>query len=68
MKHPLLKYLEDRDESHSSFAEKVGTTRQTIFRICKNKNKPSAKLAVKIVEQTGGALTFEELFMSETAA
>lgn len=62
MKHPLEIYLAEHNESHKAFSKRVGTSRQTIYRIVKGKNKPSPKLALKIVEATQEAVSMTSLF------
>lgn len=62
MKHPLDTYLTEQNESHAAFSKRVGTTRQTIYRIVTRQNKPSPKLALKIVAATDDAVSMTSLY------
>lgn len=60
--HPLKKYLDEVSEPVSMFAARVGTSRQTLYRIFSGSHMPRPPLARRIVEATGGAVTFETLY------
>ena len=67
MKHPLQKYLDENNEAVAAFAERTGTSRQTIYRIIKGEARPSADMIKGIMNASGGTLTFDDLYR-ETAA
>ena len=60
--HPLRLYLNDVGEPLQAFAERVDTSRQTLYRICNGNLVPRPQLAARIVEATGGAVTFNMLY------
>ena len=60
--HPLRQYLSDVGESHQDFALRVGTSRQTLYRLINGDQTPRPALASRIVEATGGAVTFNMLY------
>lgn len=60
--HPLRKHLRDVSEPVSSFAARVGTNHQTLYRIFCGVLTPKPLLARRKVEATSGAVTFETLY------
>lgn len=60
--HPLKQYLSEVEESIQSFAERVGASRQTLYRIMNCVHTPKPALARRIVEATGGAVTLDALY------
>ncbi|MEM8772498.1 MAG: hypothetical protein AAGD92_12690 [Pseudomonadota bacterium] len=60
--HPLRIYLADVDESVSDFGARVGASRQSLYRIMSGGQTPKPALARRIVEATGGVVTFDALF------
>lgn len=60
--HPLRRYLIDLDETVSGFGERVGASRQTLYRIMTGGQAPKPALARRIVEATGGAVSLEALY------
>ncbi len=60
--HPLKQYLSEVEESIQSFGERVGASRQTLYRIMNNVHTPKPALARRIVEATGGAVTLDALY------
>jgi len=60
--HPLKQYLLEIDETIQDFAQRVGTSRQTLYRIIGGRQTPKPALARRIVEATGGTVAFEALY------
>ena len=60
--HPLKQYLSDVNESIQDFGTRVGASRQTLYRIIHGQQAPKPALARRIVEATGGDVTFEVLY------
>ena len=60
--HPLKRYLHDVDERVQDFAQRVGVSRQTLYRIISGAQAPKPLLARRIVEATGGAVTLAMLY------
>lgn len=60
--HPLRRYLNDLEESIQDFGGRVGASRQTLYRIIRGAQAPKPALARRIVEATGGAVSFEALY------
>ncbi|MEX6632345.1 helix-turn-helix transcriptional regulator [Hyphococcus lacteus] len=60
--HPLKQYLIDVDEGIQEFSERVGVSRQTLYRIVTKKQMPKPDLARRIVEATGGAVSLEVIY------
>jgi len=60
--HPLKQYLYDVDERMQDFAERVGVSRQTLYRIISGVQAPKPMLARRIEEATGGAVTIGMLY------
>ncbi len=60
--HPLKHYLTDVQEPVRDFAERVGASRQTLYRIFSGVQAPKPMLARRIVEATGGAVTLDMLY------
>ena len=65
--HPLKQYLRDMDEELQVFAARVGVSRHTIYRLISGANQPRPALARRIVEATGGSVSFEDLYISHAA-
>ncbi|GJL91900.1 helix-turn-helix domain-containing protein [Hyphococcus sp.] len=63
--HPLKHYLTDVQERVQDFAERVGASRQTLYRIFSGVQAPKPMLARRIVEATGGAVTLDMLYGGE---
>lgn len=63
--HPLKQYLQDIDEPLQDFARRVGASRQTLYRIISGVQAPKPALARRIVEATGSAVAFEELYLKK---
>ncbi len=60
--HPLKAYLRDVGESIQEFGARVSASRQTLYRIIGGAQAPKPALARRIVEATGGAVSFEALY------
>ncbi len=60
--HPLKQYLLDVEERVQDFADRVGASRQTLYRIISGVQAPKPMLARRIVEATGGAVTLGMLY------
>ena len=60
--HPLKQYLQDVKEPAQDFATRVGASRQTLYRLMNGLHTPRPALARRIVEATGGEVTFEALY------
>lgn len=60
--HPLKRYLHDVEERVQDFAERVGASRQTLYRIIAGAQAPKPLLARRIVEATGGAVSLAMLY------
>ncbi|NOX81872.1 MAG: helix-turn-helix transcriptional regulator [Alphaproteobacteria bacterium] len=60
--HPLKAYLRDVGETIQAFGARVSASRQTLYRIIGGAQAPKPALARRIVEATGGAVTFEALY------
>lgn len=60
--HPLKQYLSEVEEPVQDFAERVGASRQTLYRIISGVQAPKPALARRIVEATGGAVTLNMLY------
>lgn len=60
--HPLKRYLYDVEERVQDFAERVGVSRQTLYRIIAGVQAPKPLLARRIVEATGGAVSLAMLY------
>jgi len=60
--HPLKQYLQDVDEKIQDFAQRIGASRQTLYRMFSGVQTPKPVLARRIVEATGGAVTLEMLY------
>ncbi|MEM8935465.1 MAG: helix-turn-helix transcriptional regulator [Pseudomonadota bacterium] len=65
--HPLRQYLAEVDEPIQEFARRVGASRQTLYRIIGGAQHPKPSLARRIVEATGGAVSFEVLYSEQDA-
>jgi len=63
--HPLKQYLQDIDEPLQDFARRVGASRQTLYRIISGVQAPKPALARRIVEATGSAVAFEQLYVNK---
>ncbi|WDI30051.1 helix-turn-helix transcriptional regulator [Hyphococcus flavus] len=60
--HPLKQYLSEVEEPVRDFAERIGASRQTLYRIINGAQAPKPALARRIVEATGGAVTLNMLY------
>jgi len=60
--HPLKQYLSEVEEPVQDFAERIGASRQTLYRIVNGVQAPKPALARRIVEATGGAVTLDMLY------
>ncbi len=60
--HPLKRYLHDVEERVQDFADRVGVSRQTLYRIIAGVQAPKPLLARRIVEATGGAVSLGMLY------
>ncbi|WP_425409944.1 helix-turn-helix transcriptional regulator [Hyphococcus sp.] len=60
--HPLKQYLSELEEPVQYFAERIGASRQTLYRIVNGMQAPKPALARRIVEATGGAVTLDVLY------
>lgn len=67
MTHPLNKYLSDKKEAVSAFAGRCQTSRQTIYRIINDEARPSADMIARIIRETGGELSFDDLYREADA-
>ena len=65
--HPLRRYLADVNEPVRAFAARVGTSRQTLYRIFSGAHAPKPALARRIVEASGGSVSFDALYQSPEA-
>ncbi len=65
--HPLKAYLRDVKESIVEFGARVGASRQTLYRIIGGTQAPKPPLARRIVEATGGAVSFDVLYQRRDA-
>jgi|GEM_PF-1222563 len=66
--HPLKTYLRDMKESIADFGARVGASRQTLYRIIGGAQAPKPALARRIVEATGGAVSFEALYKGRSVS
>lgn len=62
-KHPLTIYRNEHGISQQEFASAVGVTRWTINRLECRERTPSMKLAYRIVEKTGGAVSADDFLI-----
>ncbi|MEO1135514.1 MAG: helix-turn-helix transcriptional regulator [Pseudomonadota bacterium] len=60
--HPLKQYLQEVGESVQDFANRVGASRQTLYRIISGVQAPKPMLARRIAEATGGSVTLGMLY------
>lgn len=60
--HPLRHYLSEVNESVQAFAERIGVSRQTLHKIMTGRHAPGPLIARRIVEATGGAITFSMIY------
>ncbi len=66
--HPLKRYLCNVEERIQDFADRVGVSRQTLYRIIAGLQAPRPMLARRIVEATGGAVSLAMLYGEDGAA
>jgi len=59
--HPLKEYMRAHDENLESMALRVGTSAQSLSRICRGKQKPSVDMIKAIVAATAGEVTADDL-------
>jgi DNA-binding XRE family transcriptional regulator len=62
--HPLKEYRQRAGLSVSDLAEKVGVSRQSIFRIEAGDQTPSLDLVSRITRATGGKVTANDFLRS----
>lgn len=55
----LSTYLKQHDLTESEFAERIGSTQQTVNRICRG-TIPRRETLKRIVEETAGAVGWED--------
>ena len=60
--HPLKAYLNALNESVADFSDRIGVSRQTLYRIMSGKQTPKPALARRIVEATGGDVDLHSLY------
>ena len=60
-KHPLDRYLWERDISAEKFAAQIGVSPSTISRMRHHGMKPSLTVAIKIERATNGEVTVHSL-------
>jgi len=63
--HPIKQYTKDHDMTLRAFAVLVKKSAPFITQITRGQRRPSAPLALKIEEATGGAVTRMELLYPE---
>ena len=66
-KHPLAQYLSDQGESQTAFAERVGVSRMTIYRLINNEGEFTTGLIKAVCEATGGVVEPGAFFGRATA-
>ncbi|MGE0409170.1 MAG: helix-turn-helix domain-containing protein [Amphiplicatus sp.] len=67
MIHPLKDYIVSSGDSIAGFARRIGVSRQSVFRIIAGRQTPKPALARRIVEATGGAVSFETFYGARVA-
>jgi transcriptional regulator with XRE-family HTH domain len=60
----LKKYLETHEVTAAHIARRVGVSRSYLGRLVRDLHTPRLDVAQKIVEATGGAVTFADLLPS----
>ena len=61
----LSEYLKQTNQTHKSFANKLGVTQPQITRIVNGKRNPSTLLVRMIEQETSGRVTLEDLVNPE---
>lgn len=67
MAHPLATFIEETGETVAAFARRVGVNDQTLEEILADKARPSPMIARRIIEATGGAISFDQLMTGREA-
>jgi len=67
MSSPLLKWQKRNGVTNKAISEMLGVHQSFITHINKGRRKPSANLALKIEQATGGAVTLRELLFPKEA-
>ena len=57
---PLSRWLDKSRFSRDEFAAKLGITRTSLDRLCRADRRPSLALALRIEEETSGAVTVRD--------
>ena len=60
--HPLKRYLLEVEEPIQQFADRVRTSRQTLYRIFQGLQTPKPDLAKRIVAATDGDVTLNDIY------
>jgi len=63
----LQEYLARNGLSQAAFARRIGVSQQAVQRYVDGKRVPKRALAKKIVEVTGGQVTYQDLLEAYTA-
>jgi transcriptional regulator with XRE-family HTH domain len=63
----LSQYLTDQKIRQEDFATLVGATQATISRLARGQMVPGARLAMRIQNESKGAVPFESWFADESA-
>jgi DNA-binding XRE family transcriptional regulator len=61
----LREYLFKKKIKHEDFAKKLGIARSTLHRVMTGDSDPSLSLATKIVKETKGQVSYEEIVTPE---
>ena len=61
-KHRIAAYCEQMGLSHAEFAEEIGVTRQRVSQIINDISPPSPSLGKVIIDKSGGAITWSDLY------
>lgn len=65
--HPIMKHLQKKGESLSSFAKKANTSRMQLYRIMAGEGTTTSRLKM-ISDASGGALSVADLLPKQTKA
>ena len=58
----LIEYLEQNELTPRQFAEKIGVSGQAVRRYICRERFPRPAIALRIVDETGGAVGFQDLY------